>query len=86
MYVLKSVKTGKFIAVDSSTGGYPYEVDDLWRARIWEDPIAAIRYTAVMSWQDYENPVFYMQQVRYMLDEAHMPKGEELEAVRNSKR
>ena len=48
---------GKFIALDESSGGYPYETT-FWNAKRFIDPKSAIRYSSIGSntngWEIYE--------------------------------
>jgi hypothetical protein len=81
-YVLKNKETGKYIALDKMSGGYPYDVDTIWRAKKWENPADAILYTAVSSWKDYDHPVYSMEAVTVVTTPAPMPTGADLEVVR----
>ena len=48
MYVIKNDATGKFIAVDNSSGGYPYDTE-IHTAKFWYDKDDAFRYKNVFK-------------------------------------
>lgn len=80
-YVLR-YPDGKFVALDSASGGYPYAVDDVFRARLWDTREAAERYNAVFSWKDYDNPVFSLAVVSTLVEGVTARKGSALAALR----
>lgn len=47
--VIKNVLTGKFIALDSASGGYPYETD-IRQCKIWISKQEAHGYMNVMGY------------------------------------
>ena len=53
-YVLQ-YNEGGWVALDQSTGGYPYKVLDLWRAKTWDEPEQAFAYQE--SFKDTIAPV-----------------------------
>lgn len=48
MYVIKNNDTNKWIGVDKSSGGYPYDTD-IERAEIFYDKESAIKYRNIMK-------------------------------------
>ena len=48
MYVIKNNDTNKWIGVDKSSGGYPYDTD-IERAEIFYNKESAIKYRNVMK-------------------------------------
>lgn len=42
MYVIKNDATGRFIAIDNSSGGYPYDTE-IHTAKFWHDTDDAFR-------------------------------------------
>jgi hypothetical protein len=48
MYVIKNDDTGKFIAIDNSSGGYPYDTE-IHNAKFWHDKDDAFRYKNVFK-------------------------------------
>lgn len=88
-YALMNKETGKLIALDRASGGYPYDVDSIWRAQLWDDFADAMRYTAVSSWKDYDNPVYDLVSVPepdYSVIPGAMLTGADLEALRYEKK
>ncbi len=81
-YVLRSKKTDKFIALDPPSGNYPYEVDDPLDAGFWRDKASAIKYTAVFSHQDYDNPPYEILEIDVFLTPVEMPTGKDLSSHR----
>jgi hypothetical protein len=81
-YVLKNKETGKYIAVDHNSGGYPYDVDSIFLATLWKTAYEATRYTAVMSWKDYDNPLYEMELFSAKTMFAPMLYGKALESTR----
>ncbi len=81
-YALRSLTSGKFIALDSASGGYPYEVSTIWRAQFFETADEAIHYTAVMSYSDYDRPEYDLFRVEVQAFAMEMPKGEALRSTR----
>lgn len=57
-WVLKNPKTDKFVALDRPSGGYPREVESVFEAELWRNLTDAEKYNAVMSWKDYDHPVY----------------------------
>lgn len=39
----------KYVALDQSSGGYPYLVDDLFKAELWTDATKAINYVRTVK-------------------------------------
>lgn len=83
-YGLKNLKTGKLIALDAASGGYPYDVDDEFRAQWWVNKIDADRYNATFSWKDYNKPVYEVVSVTMNIRWAETLIGDALEATRKS--
>lgn len=53
-YVFKD-NEGRYIALDSDSGGYPYKVDNIFRAEIWSNRKAAFEYRSHFEdWDLYE--------------------------------
>lgn len=48
IYVIKNNETNKWIGVDETSGGYPYDTD-IERAEIFYDKESAIKYRNVMK-------------------------------------
>ena len=48
-YVIKNTTTGKYIDIDSASGGYPYEVDFLYSAHVFHSKEDALKYKKVMK-------------------------------------
>lgn len=48
MYVIKNNETNKWIAVDSASGGYPYDTE-IHRAEIFHSKESALKYKNVMK-------------------------------------
>lgn len=46
-YVILNEATGKFIDVDSHSGGYPYEVDHILRAEKFRNKEEAVHYKQI---------------------------------------
>ena len=63
-YILRSKKTGNWIKIDQSSGGYPYEVAEIQLAELFPAKAEAELYNAVMSWADYDNPLYTVHEVR----------------------
>ena len=51
-YVIKNNSTGEFIAVDNSSGGYPYNTS-LHQAKIWFSKEDAFRYKNMFHNEDW---------------------------------
>lgn len=47
-YIIKNEKTGKFIGIDLSTGGYPYDTN-IENAKIWSNKLDAYNYWQTMN-------------------------------------
>lgn len=82
LYVLKNKKTGKWIALDAASGGYPYDVDEVVRAEKFYSADQAERYIAVGSWKDYGNPVYELHRLTFVTEQVEQRTGEELESLR----
>lgn len=82
LYVLKNKKTGKWIALDAASGGYPYDVDEVVRAEKFYSKDRAERYIAVCSSKDYANPVFELHHLTFVTEQVEQRTGEELEGLR----
>ena len=48
MYVIKNNETNKWIAIDSTSGGYPYDTE-IHNAKIFYDKKSALNYKNVMK-------------------------------------
>ena len=82
-YILKSKKTGKWIKVDDRSGGYPYEVEAIERAQLFITQTEAERYNAVMSWKDYDNPLYTVHEVQMEATLVESRTGDQLRAFRD---
>lgn len=54
MFVLYDPATGKFIALDNGSGGYPWQPDNWIQAKFWHNVQDAIQYRKTMrafEWQ-----------------------------------
>lgn len=58
LFVIKNVKTKKFIAIDAESGGYPYEVDKPHKARIWNNTTDPHLYQKTFKNPDWELNIF----------------------------
>lgn len=54
-YVLAN-KRGFLLGYDSSSGGYPYTVDDITHAKLWPDRESAVAYADVFLRGKREDP------------------------------
>jgi hypothetical protein len=81
-YVLQNRQSKKWIALDSYSGGYPVDVDDILRAHIWNSWEEATKYNAVMSYSHYDNPDFTVWEVQIAAIPAYTAVGDDLKAVR----
>lgn len=84
LYVLKNKKTGKWIALDAASGGYPYDVDDVVKAEKFYSADRAERYVAVMSSKDYDNPLYELHSLTLVTEQVAQRTGLELEDLRSS--
>lgn len=82
IYILKNKKTGRWIALDSASGGYPYDVDDIMQANKFYGRDSAERYTAVGSWKDYDNPIYELHRLTFVTEQVEQRTGGELEGLR----
>lgn len=82
VFVLKNKKTGKWVALDSASGGYPYDVDDIHRAQKFYNVDEAERYIAVNSSKNYDKPVFTLHRMIVVTEQVRQRTGAELEALR----
>jgi len=48
MYIIKNNETNKWIAIDSASGGYPYDTE-IHRAEIFYSKESALKYKNVMN-------------------------------------
>lgn len=56
-FIIKNQDSGKYIALDTASGGYPYLVDDWSRAEVWKDEQQARLFVKMFSekkWHLYE--------------------------------
>lgn len=83
LYVLKNKKTGKWIALDAASGGYPYDVDEVVRAEKFYSADQAERYIAVISWKDYDNPLYELHRLIFTTEKVDQRTGSELEDLRS---
>lgn len=82
LYILKSKQTGKWIAIDSHSG-YPAEVDEMDRAHQWRSKSEANAYNAVMSWKDYDNPLYELHRLTLFTQRIEQPTAEDLRRSRD---
>lgn len=82
IYVLKNKKTSKWIALDSASGGYPYDVDEVIRAEKFYSADQAERYIAVMSWKDYDNPLYELYSLCLATEKVDQRTGSALAGLR----
>jgi len=47
-FIIKT-KSGKYIGIDGSSGGYPWETDNIFQAKIWSDKKAAWEYNQMFK-------------------------------------
>lgn len=53
VFVLKS-PSGKYIAIDDASGGYPYEVAEWNRATLWTDVANLLSYKKMFQKENYK--------------------------------
>lgn len=82
-YFLQSKKSGMWIKIDQSSGGYPYEVEMVQRAELFATKTAAERFNAVMSWKDYDNPLYTVHEVTLETTLVDNLTGAQLRDLRN---
>lgn len=47
-YIVVNTRTNKPVAMDMPSGGYPYDVDDLWKAKFFETPEGAWNWAKIV--------------------------------------
>lgn len=52
-YVIKNYKTGKYINIDQSSGGYPYQTD-IENAKFWYNRKLVLDYIKIFSNEPWE--------------------------------
>lgn len=82
VYVLRNKKTGAWIALDAASGGYPYDVSDILQAEQFYSKDDAERYTATMSWKDYDNPLYELHRLTFTTEQVDQRTGQELANLR----
>lgn len=71
------VKGPQYVALDQSSGGYPHMVDSIWRAKLWTDKAAALRYQHTMR---SESGKWVLHSVEAVETAAYVSKAELAEA------
>lgn len=82
-YILKNKKTGQWIDLDSASGGYPYDVKHIWRAYRFSHKEEAEHYNATMSWDDYDNPLYTVHELRMEATLVDSRTGDQLRNLQN---